>query len=580
MKQIIPLILLSFLSHVSLADEPSTPAQTLKAGSFVGFIWFDGSSSRIPTVLELIPGSGGEKATTIAGHMRIEFGGFGSHEYLAQFYDFQKFDWKTLNPRLNLSAMLPGNGQDISVIGLRINPDSGHVVGKVLSTKAPDRIGHIEVMAVDQSNSSPQQVSQTTATAKIKPNLPIIPAITGQYFLQSHNLNKISGSVHMIQFEAVKRYSWERSTSNPMEGYLIRGRTGQVPKRTTMGTAALYDLTIGSPFSDGNYDFYREIITVHSLGMECKVLSAGIQCGERLYVKDRNSSISEKLFNESAPESPHKSRLNLVSPGIREINNESLAEISEYTGYIFVEGRNEYQVLSLELIQDSPASQEENTNENGIKPMPSYSGSARYYMDGGGIVSTDFAPIKVHNFSWDGVSSAITVIGNNGRIIQITSWNEDGISGIWYSRSFGRVGAFELLRGGHEALKKYRPHVQIHSLEGKFFVVDKFRPGFKKHLMLDVSPDFKGNMAATVFPFEIGGFYRLTKQGLNNPVIYDSISSGLYDPFTGVLHLSFDSGRIMIGRFHNGALEVFVSTENEYDSGFEYHVVTSFNPVP
>lgn len=414
---------------------------TPRTGRYLGFALMEGGRVKIPSTLDLfvIQDETGEYPSDRA-ILKLELGGFGSREYITQYYPSVSYSWD--NNEIKLAGNNQKEIQDITISEgkvVEVSSGSGKDKKKILTisgkfrTAKGEMVGEIELVWQNPESFSPQFIDM------LYPDIPITPTLTGEYVGQC----RINGAnvERVLQIEATKLNGIdEEGDPNPFLGYEIKGRIAALDKTSKPNPL----LIVSELFPSGAYNFYRGEVRLFPNPMKpggkvtaCQVGNNGLTCGDCLYMKktflkdnavDRQASyqLFPRLYHLSIPDDEPLSDY----PSGKDVKG-------KYWGYLHHEQSDRYQLLQIDAADITNTAHTHNLEEIYV------SLTAQLYFG-----DKEDGEYLTYNFHQRDFPSMIpfSFAGNSDVLLTVTSWQKKTIKGTWFSRNFGKVGTFELAK--------------------------------------------------------------------------------------------------------------------------------------
>jgi hypothetical protein len=414
-----------FLSHAGSAF-----AAQLNYGKYFGTLQMNGRSEAVAVSLDAFIVQINEPTVYPALNviLRINLGGYQSAEYVAyNFYDptfnFEKGILQLNDPKNELTAILQVTNTATQTIL------EGPVNDRMTNAKGKLRV----VMNLDASLMGQEK----------EPSLPLLSMLRGEY------IGKCGSDSGNLQIET-GRLLGANSPGNALSGYSITGRLG-FPNASLCSPDKNNKFCSQSPFSTGAYSPFTGRLTMHGpLGdIDCNKRGDALECNFFLYNR-RGTCKLEKSASASSPPNQALPSIFLKVPPSQKAplpspqppgNEELLAALNgDFYGFLHYENRDAYQLMEMSVVATTSTENPHIQNQVMIEPtvllrlgsswdsLPALSAAYPqriFFMNPGFALESD----------------------ENDYFIVINNWRMGYISGVLYSRSFGRVGTFEILKG-------------------------------------------------------------------------------------------------------------------------------------
>ncbi len=393
--------------------------------------------------------------------IRANLGGFNSSEYIgSDFYNpsfnFEKGVLKLDDPKENLSATLQVTNTESQTIL------EGPIVHRMKNAK-----GHLRlVMNLDDAEVE-------------MPSGPIVPILAGEYF------GKCAKEAAALQIETA-RVQADETAGNALVGYSITGRIGF--RNGTLCDLGKNQFCNLYPFSTGTYSPFSTQLTMQGplATLSCVKFQDSLQCDLSGFDGKRVCKFDKKTKPPTPPIQAPASFLIDVSPAgmavlpdPRPPANEALvgALNGEFFGFLHHENRDIYQLMEMNLVASTSTVNPHIENQVLVEPtMNLRLGSS---WDSSSAVSFLY-PQRVFwmnsGFSFQGEEQDLFVV--------IGNWRVGYLSGVLYSRSFGRVGTFEMIKDSRPTLPPGMPLTQ--DPEGDFLGPSDSLPSLRNSRKLSV----------------------------------------------------------------------------------------------
>lgn len=548
---------LSLLAYLGPSQTYATAELLPKPGNYLGFIHMKDAPVKIPVSYDIVRIPLDDEHAAIRVYKRLMFGSFYSHEYVVQNYATEHYDWT--NPVMDFDTNVGTNGPDMSLKHAAFDPADNTIKGEVRTVKGGAVNGTIQL--VHTADKSAAELAMST----MFPGIPVMSSITGEYYSPNCNFEK-----SFLQLEAVKHNGAEFDTTNPFDLFQIIGRDGEANTNAYLPRAFRYMLRRG--FLDGRFNYHKPSFSSDSTGLECDITPEGMECsdiygGTCKYIKlggrgslsdlDQPLPDRQEAASSVVPIAGKTPGLKLAWP-----TNDSEVE-GVFSGYIYIKQRRVYQPFGMELsLTGEPGKYASGTTR------PELSALAKIYLckelsRTGLAIPVKFLPMPLPGLSKTGKApELLTLRGRDDALIQVTHWDEKGIGGHWYSRSFGHGGTFQMARHvkgrSTPAVQPPAPAEFERALTGTYIAdFGKRRKDLGNDfdtLILRVK-DKEGIDVSKSFPFELAGDYEISRF-YPGGVARESykIMGGSFDPFTGVVSIRVSNGRHLMGRMTSAGL--------------------------
>lgn len=521
MRALISLCLVFYLVVTGIVVAQDGDTGLPRVGTYLGYSVIEGQNVKIPTSLEILKyAPEGETRTKLLAFLKLMLGGFKTHEYITQYFVVDNYDWQ--NPAIALDANSSGNRGDISLDNGMVLEEGRVIKGTISSMRGGFVRGNIHLVLF-QNEGSLKDVYQ------IYPNVPVTPSVTGSY---DGACKWKDFAINRLQLEAVKMESSVQRSPFALAGYQIYGRVGMVDPVPRQEGPLVSDEVVLLGFDNAVYEFYQRKLRLPSIGKTCVVSTAAVECGsECSFVRKENEHSLARLLIASDYLRPQRRRhVASVTAGEPLSHPFVDGEIAgNYYGYLHLEQRDQYELMFVSVNLVGPPL----GVASGLS-RPKISVRTKIVTDGSDLDSPTFLgflyeptlfPVKPFK--------GLMVMGSSDSIMRITNWNKQGIVGELYSKSFGRVGSFELVRGEITKAVSTDFGPPAKSLAGSYMEAAPRDSEMRVKIDIVLTPGIDG---PEYYPYEIGGRAAYTFSYTKSPVV-DHFDLGSCDPFTGVFSL-------------------------------------------
>jgi hypothetical protein len=358
--------------------------------------------------------------------LRVNLGGFSSSEYVGyHFYDptfnFEKSILQLNDPKNDLSATLQVTNTDSQIIL------EGPVTHRLTNSKGKMRL----VMELEDAPAAPPH------------SAPFLSVLKGEY---QGNCGKDLAS---LQIETARGLG-ANTPGNALSDYSITGRLGFsngplcYPDKNNK-FCSLY------PFSTGTYSPFTGRLKLQGpLGtMDCSKSNEVLECMAFGYEKSGACTLRKSSEKPTDPAQIPASIFLTTSPAQMAPlplplppDNKNLVNAlnGDFYGFLHFENRDEYQLMEMSLVAST--STENPHIQNQVMVEPTILLRLGNSWDSTPATSL-FFPQRVF---W--LSTGFTFQSDsNDYFVVIGNWRTGYVGGVLYSRSFGRVGTFEMQKG-------------------------------------------------------------------------------------------------------------------------------------
>ncbi|MEZ4750399.1 MAG: hypothetical protein R3B54_07165 [Bdellovibrionota bacterium] len=499
------LFLIIFLTNTArvVADDGGHGAHGPRDGRYFGYAKMTTSPLKIPAILDLVVVQSTSEYMHMRATLRLLLGGFGSPEYITQYYEMVSYSMESG------LLVLEGNAEEVTLLDVMAHEMDGKfmVMGKIRSANG-NAEGQV-LFYLDEGKETPEEL-----TKSLFQNADPVPALTGNY------LGECDGVAQNLQLEAIKMTANEMASLNPLLGYHIQGRLG-----AKNGNCSADSYCATSHYHSGSYNFYRNQLVLggRPKPLVCNINKNSLVCDSCTYSKEANSldgDLSSRSYTRDFHIDRDEGEPLPLTPTPRDISG-------TFEGYLHHEFTNRYQYMKLSVKGFMKL----------VAPHTEYlHASATAWLNFGEPESSEFISYKFDQREFRSTFPHFVFEGHGevqDGILQITDWRSDRILGVWYSKTFGRVGTVELLKGSLPALD---PNAQkVPSLggayEGPFWNFD-----------LIVMPGTVASQTLSFYPLQLAGTARIKKISA-----LENIIGGSYDFYTDRFSFALND-RIIVGK--------------------------------
>ena len=430
------------------------------------------------------------------------FGDFSSDEYAS--YDYDHVTYNLLNGSLifdsterELHFVVNKFGAD----GLNAEVRTGNGV-----------VGNLILKQVDQ----------------VAVERPLVQPVWGEY------RGVCNGVGQRLQIQSSSSHPIATNRTDPFAPFVILAQRGD-----NGGGACPIDAStcVTDVYYDADYDFFNSHIDFHGTygALSCHIDDSGLTCGECRYTRTSGEKVLPGI--KSVPMSEPNWKLNLnpdaSAAGIQGV----------YTGYVHLEGRDTYQVMSIGI-----TTYRQNTGGSGSSEslMISLISSLKFGGHTGNdqSINTKFDPRPLNIMNAQPLFDRLD--HTSDMILKLNRIGGGIIEGTWFSRRFGRVGTFLLSSAGTVEL------LAPEKLDSK--LAGTFNDGYW-NVSINVAMSDQSISSKDPFsPLTILGNMWLT-----NITARRAFTNSAFDPFTGKFLLEIDNGAIIIGKRTASGLKIKTS---------------------
>jgi hypothetical protein len=414
--------------------EEDVPGGELEKGRWVGHIEFAGRAEAFATTLDLYVLQPDDVTLfpRLEAILKTSLGGYSGGEYDSEHYQKVEYDF--------FSGVLTFDepGTDLVVSAL-VYKSPHRIEGQVFSATT-GQFGTLYLVYVDSD-----EPGDDDGPGDSPPTPSFAPSLAGQY-------EGLCGTKQAALQIETSRQNDVASDVAGLDHYEIRGALSMENDIVCngLGIAGGPDWCVYSPYTSGSFSYFLGQLTLMGKfgADECQFSDGGILTCE-VRVGDQNetcdlikTNIESTPFFKAEPgfsvttTAEQKQPLPEPSPPL---HTDLLAALGgTFAGYLYHESKDQYQPMFLYVVASKSTENPHNENDVFVSPTA--------ILRFGSSVSSDFWS---HEFDrrpfFQG--PGFTLHGDSSdAFLQITDWRKGTISGIWYSRAFGRVGRFQLVK--------------------------------------------------------------------------------------------------------------------------------------
>lgn len=358
----------------------------------------------------------------------------------------------------------------------------------------------------------------------VKPDLPLLEPVWGEFKgrCQSKNVNGMVDTV--LQLYTYRSTESAAQAGNPFHAYKIKGFLGEKPEKGCIGGNA--DYCVWGVIQNGLYNFYQNRLFLYNnyRNLSCIPEADGLRCNECEFLKRVSREIVEPRILKP-PSYPSKFK---VEENIHKLNIGKRAALDgSYYGYVHHQYLDTYQAAQVNIL-----TYQEGTIEN---PILRIAASGALYF--GTFDTVETLPYLFAERSYPNPSSLTQFVFDNSdvnsgvdAILQVTTIGDGVLKGVWYSKLFGKVGAFEMYRD-----KPLSPPIgakEMTQVSGRYE---------SKEWAVDILASLDTSQSNTKNPFApltFAGWLMLKGVTAKSP-----LTGGSYDFYTG--KIGFEAGDIV-----------------------------------
>jgi hypothetical protein len=500
---------LSYLAIFLFAS--SSYAAELKHGRYIGWIDIEEKKERLAVVADFFLESPEDftKFPRLNGVFRISLGGYDGHEYITETFHDLKYDFD------HGGLTFDEEGNDL-LMTTEVEAQGGRakITGEVF-IRSSAMNGRIELVEEsDEPGDDFLEAAQFTASP-----FPFASLLEGQYE------GECSGKRAALQVQTVRGLEKEGNRSTGLERhYGISARLVYKDDKLC-GRLAADRWCVRQHFKSGAFNFYSGRLSLESKqgAEECTLKGSEMSCRIRVFTDTvdcrlRKPVIAQpaRFYSRGFHLSPNREQ-SLALPNPEPPRNQQLAQAlkGRFFGYLHNESNNTYIPVRLDVVPFSSTENPHNPNQMLVSATASFFLGRDFT---GPYITQRFEPRSFYlrpGFMLSGPETDSS--------LSVGVWKSGFVSGTWISKSFGKVGTFQLVKGEASPLPNAAKAVQNFSGEFKSML------GKYEQWVRFLFPAHPNRVTGAAIPFT-GSFQSIVG---NTPVRY--IEGGAFDPFTGRL---------------------------------------------
>ncbi len=405
----------------AVAEEPGV--NEIKVGKWAGYLKIDGASDAIALKMDsyYVKPNSFKDFQFLRLALKMSLGGYLSSEYEIETFDDLQYDWYsgilTLDEPKNqmvIRATVTGGLRPKMEGTVEIRNSTPLVSGKLFLQYRGDGPADWD---------SPEK---------------LMPSLSGQYEGKCGQENAV------LQLETAKGLTPE--TPLPTAGlhhYRITGGLGLSDKLCTERWC------LNSAYSEGTYDFFQGklYLTGKRRSEECSREGDELSClipidsevpRKCRFKKVRATSQPKfKIYPRKYSLTPSEDQLKPLPPsGPKDVKDLAATMGGDFYGYLHHEYLDRYQPIQLKTISSISTDNTHNQNEVFVSVSSTqYFGRA---VDARALVNQFDRRVSYL------VLGYLLTSDESDAVLQVLDWKKGFITGVWYSKGFGRVGTFEV----------------------------------------------------------------------------------------------------------------------------------------
>lgn len=487
------------------------PRGELKQGRYTGWIRLDERNERIAVVTDFFLESPDDltQFPKLIAAVRMNLGGYSSHEYLTEMFKSLKYDFDNGNLTFDESD------NDL-LLTTKVYKQNGRV--KILGqafVRSSALTGSIELLEEsDEPGGNGDPDSGDSGN-----NIPFVRLLEGQYE------GECDGKAAALQIQTVRGLQSESSSSAGLEGEFGIGARLAFKDDSLCGRLPGEKWCTRRHYSSGTYNFHRGslILKGEQASDSCQFKENQLACHLRVFDRMLNCNFT----NPSSPSSQPKffkrrhhvyptPEQNQDLPPPEPPQNEELTQVlrGSFFGYVHNEANDTYLPIKLDVIPYSSTTNPHNPNQMNITSV------ASLYLkdfDSGASITQSFESRSFY------IRPGFTISDpTSDAFMTVIDWKKGFVRGVWYSHSFGRVGTVQLVKGEKPTLPAEAKRVQ--NFSGEFVRQISSRISQWINFLFPVQPNaLKGNVIQFTGAF----------QAAVGTTAVSDIDRGTFDPYTG-----------------------------------------------
>jgi len=477
-------------------------------GRYLGYLRLQERPEKVAFTIDLLARRSEGSKTEFSAVARQNLGGFDSGEYVAGYFRDVVFNHATADFEFG-----EAEGADLRITEAKLHAN-GLIIAKVSSSAG--LIG--DLMAVYAGERL--KIDTAKVLKSIFATIPQVTALSGAY------AGTCDGKQASLQLQTAKSTgsAFRGESPSGLAHYRIIGTYGHVDP---MLCGISDKPCVRSRFSAGSYDFHKGKLKLEDdrRPFECMAAADTLTCNGCALINTRAAKDDLEAAVTQRAERDRQMPLSFTDR-LGSLAGDGNSPDGEYAGYLFIEATGKYQLMRLK-VATSFTSDRKNASVGGVATLFFGDPKANEFI----VFRFDEAPLgkSIQYQVFDGPGSGL---------LQVSRWNKDALRGIWYSKTYGRVGAVELSR------KSMPLPLAQSDVIGR--ISGGYRNGeadFNLFTMAD-----RSETAADFFSVRVRGL--LTERASLEK--RTTIESGIYDYLTGVMTLAFDDGRMVQGTPEHG----------------------------
>lgn len=465
-------------------------------GRFVGTLTHQQLGKQQLAKLELISVRSEQNTLLLQGILTVHFGDPRSGEYVSYHYDNVRYE--------PITGVMTFDQPDQPLTITNIKFADGKIQGDVRYSST--NVGKLEV----------------AQSAEVKPALPLIEPLNGEY------AGKCEDKDRVLQIQTFRSTGDTHRTNNAFGAYQVSAQIAELhsslcPPPTKFDPA---QACVTGGYTDSSYNFYSGALSLAGgpRSQSCNVEGSSVVCGTCRFTRISKEYAPSASYSWPGTPSAFPAQVTAAQEGLSSI-------AGNYVGYLYHDYRGVYQRAKINF-----ATFQDSTQPSGSLRLSA--NASLYFGEFGSDQELGFRfsersfPLVVSEFVLDRPDADLDAR------IKITSYGNNQIRGVWYSKLFGRVGEFLLQRDQAPALPAGASVMQ--KIGGEYVSYDR------KLSIATSQGQAPLNSENPFYPLVFNGYTWL----LSGAAPRRDITAGSYDYYTGRIGilLEGDNGQIFTGQ--------------------------------
>lgn len=538
----------------SLADDRPARAQ-IRLGKWIGFLQPDDRAEALALSMDtfLVKPRNSADSPRLSLLLKVGLGGYAGAEYETQLFDDPNYDF------------------DQGLLTLDV-PENEMVVNAFVYAEPTEMKGRVFFRSTAVGGTLYLYYVSDEPGDDPEPTPPLAPALAGQYE------GTCNGERAVMQIETARGLSEEAPPlATGLYQYKITGGLGIDNGRCSALSANRPAWCIDHGYSSGTYDFVSGKLFL-SGNLETDVCTRSgndLSCRVRIVPRDVDAraltDATCNLHREFAPLAPLRieSRRYTVAPGQGQrdplpapnppYSRDLVAAASgAFSGYLHHESNDLYQAVRLSVAATTSTPNPHIENDVFVSVA-----SVLFFGQG---ASADYWSQQYDRQILNLVAGFTLDSPQSDSFLQITRWTAGYIEGVWYSHAFGRVGTFQVAKGGWPAISPGA--VMLPPISGDTSgPLERIAVGREYWDLSLAVPNQPRTVEKSYLLFQ--GNYRLYAANVGWPT--RRITRGAYDFYSGAMGWLIDDGtgdaRLVTGIARAEGLSLFWPSDRVWSVG-------------